>query len=115
MQIDKIWYVVDPWEPLERDRSRLFALSDWQSTATRAKFLSPAAQAAWEPELAASPPQLGHVNKNPAPTMAWFHPLTQLLSDWSWVPAFLWLVFAMSRTARPQSIRSRSEGASVSA
>lgn len=98
VQIDGTWYVVDPWEPLERDRSRLFALSEWQSATSRAKFLSPAALAVWEPALVKSAPRLMHVNTNPAPTMAWFQPLTEVLSKWLWVPAFLWLLFQARAT-----------------
>lgn len=97
VKIENEWYIVDPWEPLERDRSRLFTLSAWQSSTARAKFLSPAAQLAWEPGLRASPPKLAHVNSTPAPTMAWFHPLTEVLSKWLWVPAFLWLLFVARR------------------
>lgn len=107
VQLDNVWYVVDPWEPLERDRSRLFALSDWQSATSRAKFLSPAAQVAWEPRLAVQPPRLAHVNRNPAPTMAWFQPLTEILSTWLWVPAFFWLIFAVRNTTLHRTVRTR--------
>ena len=107
VQIDGIWYVVDPWEPLERDRSHLFALSDWQSAKARAQFLSPAALAVWEPALAARIPQLAHVNRHPAPTMAWFHPLSQLLSNWLWVPALLWLVFSLRAAMAVRATRTR--------
>ena len=109
VEIDRIWYVVDPWEPLERDRSRLFPLSDWQSATARAKFLSPAARAVWEPGLTAHPPHLAHINQSPAPTMAWFHPLTEVLSAWLWVPTLLWLILsarAAMRKLTPPTSRS---------
>jgi hypothetical protein len=107
VRIAGIWYVVDPWGPLKRDRSRLIPLSEWQSEVARANVLTPAERRTWDPLLDKQAPRLAYINQDPAPTMSWFHPLTKFLSKWLWIPALLWLIAVFSRrrsAARRQKI-----------
>lgn len=99
--IDNDWFIVDPWGPMERNRTRLWRYADWVDKEKRAHILGPNA-AAFDRDITAQPPRLTKIGEFPAPTMAWFHPLTKALSDWLWVVAFGWL------SARVHSRRTRS-------
>jgi hypothetical protein len=83
------WYVVDPWEPLDRDRSRLIKYEEWVSKVGRDKILGPRDEA-FRRSLDFTPPILTKINQFPAPTMAWVHPLSRAFSRYLWILALLW-------------------------
>jgi hypothetical protein len=91
------WYVVDPWGPMDRDRSRLWKLEDWVDRETRAEILGPKA-AAYDRMVRLHPPRLVKINQFPAQTMSWLHPLTRFLSDWLWLAAALALLWLNRRS-----------------
>ena len=94
--LDGQWYVVDPWEPMDRDRSRLWLYETWVSRQGRAAILGPLSEP-YRQELDRLPPALVEPNAFPAPTMAWFHPLTSVLSHWLWLAALGWLALRYRR------------------
>lgn len=100
--IEDDWYIVDPWGPMDRDRTRLWRYVDWVDKETRGRILGPKA-AYFDRELINQPPRVTKIDEFPAPTMAWFHPLTKTLSNWLWVLALSWaalrLHYRRSRSA----------------
>ena len=92
------WYVVDPWGPLDRDRSRVWKYEDWATAAGRQTILGPSASE-FRSKLDFEIPRLTRFNQFPAPTMAWFHPLTEFLSKFSFLLALLILGYLIREQA----------------
>lgn len=90
------WYVVDPWGPMDRDRSRLWKFEEWVGSASRDDILGPGASL-FDRKLRLHPPRLLGINQFPADAMAWLHPLTRFLSNWLWVGALLSLTWLHRR------------------
>lgn len=102
--IDGKWYLVDPWGLLKRDRSQLHTLEQWSTAAGRKDILLPDSRG-FGNALNFEAVRLARVNSFPAPTMAWFHPLSQFLSNWLILAAAGWLMF---RLWRPSTSRAAS-------
>jgi hypothetical protein len=86
------WYIVDPWGPLDRNRSRVWKYEDWATKSGRKAILGPGASE-FGAKLNYEVPRLTRFNQFPAPRMAWFHPLTLFISKWGILGAILVLAF----------------------
>ena len=90
--IDGEWLLVDPWGPVERDRSRLHNLEDMMTREGRNRlYLTEAERLRWE-KLTFQPPRLTKINTYPAPKALLFHQITGWASHWLWLPV---LAFAL--------------------
>lgn len=102
--IDGAWYVVDPWGPIERDRTRLFKLEEMMTVAGRkAMFPGAYATAKWD-RLRFSVPNLVKIDQFPAERARLFHRVTGWLSDWLWL-LLLSVVLARFVLHRPPAWR----------
>lgn len=93
------WLVVDPWGPIERDRSRLWRYEDWVSKERREAILGPSSDV-YDTLLTEVPPVLTKIDRFPAENMAWFHPLTLSLSRWLWGLALGWGILRLNQVRR---------------
>lgn len=101
--IDGEWYVVDPWGPNERNRSRLFKVEEFMTVAGRkAMFPDAHASARWD-KLRFSVPRLVKIEQFPAIRARLFHQVTRWLSSWLWLP-LLSLVLARHALRRRRSL-----------
>lgn len=87
--LDGQWFVVDPWGPLDRDRTQLHTLEEWQSVAGRERLLRSAEARQRLQPLAFEVPRLVKIDTFPAPRAQLFHRLTGWASDWLWLPLAL--------------------------
>ncbi|MCW1402035.1 hypothetical protein OKA06_06750 [Novosphingobium sp. MW5] len=94
------WYMVDPWGPNPRNRTRLFRLEELMTVDGR-KRLFPEAQssAKWD-RLRFAVPKLVKVDQFPAARALAFHRVTGWISHWLWLP-LLSLVLARLALRRP--------------
>lgn len=87
--IDGRWYMVDPYGPIERDRTRLFPLDYLLTEDGRNRlFLTEAERGRWT-KLGYTLPRLVNRNTTPAPRARLFHALTLWASRWLWLPVLL--------------------------
>ncbi len=90
--LDGEWLLVDPWGPVERDRSRLHNLEDLMTRDGRSRlYLTEAERLRWE-KLTFQPPRLTRINTYAAPKALLFHRVTGWASHWLWLPV---LAFAL--------------------
>lgn len=84
--LDGEWLIVDPWGPVERDRSRLHSLESLMTEeGRRLFFLTEAERRKWQ-GLRFQPPRLVKVNSFAAPNALLFHRVTAWASHWLWLP-----------------------------
>ncbi|PLK27562.1 hypothetical protein C0V78_12180 [Novosphingobium sp. TH158] len=105
--IDNRWYIVDPWGPVDRDRTRLHPLDEMRTEAGRKRlYITQAERQKWE-ILRYNAPHVTMVNQFPAPEARLFHKMTGFASNWLWLASVL-LVLAL----RPAAIRQQRKAAS---
>ena len=87
--IDGEWLLVDPWGPVQRDRSRLHSLELLMTRDGRQRLLLTEAERQKWDRLRFQPPRLTRVNTYAAPRALVFHQVTAWASRWLWLVVLL--------------------------
>ena len=91
--IDSEWYIVDPWGPLDRDRSKLQPFETITTEAGRDKLFTSTQSRAFAANLRLEPARIVKIDTFPAKNVRLFHQVTGWASHW------LWAVFIVAALA----------------
>lgn len=79
------WFIVDPFGPIARDRTRLHKLEEVMTREGRDRYFITPESKAFGQSFAWKVPEVKSINQFPAPRALLFHQLTAWASDWLWL------------------------------